>query len=148
MTEVLENMEKKMKYLIAFFLFLSAVTAAVTFYWKSFWLIPMIIILIFLFVAVMPFCRKRENLWLFVLGMYSLFPVNIILLKDTNFANYVLFEPFCNMKIFNFIMVLVVSAIVMSIESILVGLLGRIFWKRQYKLPFPDYVEDDSDYDE
>lgn len=137
-----------MKYLIAFFLFLSAVTAAVTFFWKSFWLILMIIILIFLFVAVMPLCHKRENLWLFVLGMYSLFPVNTILLNDTNFASYILLEPFCNMKIFNFIIVLVMAAIIMSIESILIGLLGRVFWKRQYKLPFPDDIEEDSTYDE
>lgn len=114
-----------------------AITAA---HYKSLWLIPATVLLMFLLVSVLPFARKRENLWLFVLCAVCSIPINLFLLKEyPQWREYI----FCGESgILNILSLLEMTLICTSVEEVIVALVGRKIWKRQYALMLPE-LEDD-----
>lgn len=59
-------------------------TSILSAYYKALWLIPVVVILIFILIGTMPICRKNENLWMFVLTGFCSIPVNVFLLTKFN----------------------------------------------------------------
>ena len=100
------------------------------------WLLPIMMVLIFLSVAVLPFCRKRESLWLFVLGSLCLGPVNFFLFKE-----YSIWEEFLYIGKRNgvaFYMALIeITLAAVCVETIILTVIGRVFWKKQYAIYIP-----------
>lgn len=92
-----------------------------------FWLIILIVSVLFI-VAVVPWCRQYENMWLFVLTAIGSVPINITL------THYILdigiFEtdfPVVGVLITS----LEIYLLLLGIEEIIIGVLGRMIWKRQ-----------------
>lgn len=92
-----------------------------------FWFVVLIVSILFI-VAVVPWCRQHENMWLFVLTAIGSVPINITLTR------YII-----DMEIFEtgfpVLGVLVTSLeiylLLLGIEEIIIGVLGRMIWKRQ-----------------
>lgn len=92
-----------------------------------FWLVVLIVSILFI-VAVVPWCRHHENMWLFVLTAIGSVPINITLTR------YII-----DMDIFEtgfpVLGVLVTSLeiylLLLGTEEIIIGVLGRMIWKRQ-----------------
>lgn len=92
-----------------------------------FWLVVLIVSLLFI-VAVIPWCRQHENMWLFVLTAIGSVPINITLTRyvidmgilETGFP--VLGVLVTSLEIYLFLL---------GIEEIIIGVLGRMIWKRQ-----------------
>lgn len=98
---------------------------------RSVWMGIGAVLSIFLLVGMMPFCRKRENLWLFVMGIYALLPINHFLAKGA--VMYMEKETVLQ-GISYLLTYLEYLLIVISGEEVFMGLVGRILWKRQCKL--------------
>ncbi len=92
-----------------------------------FWLVVLIVSLLFI-VAVIPWCRQHENMWLFVLTAIGSVPINITLTR------YVIDMGILETG-FPVLGVLVTSLeiylLLLGIEEIIIGVLGRMIWKRQ-----------------
>ena len=92
-----------------------------------FWLVVLIVSLLFI-VAVIPWCRQHENMWLFVLTAIGSVPINITLTRcvidmgilETGFP--VLGVLVTSLEIY---------LLLLGIEEIIIGVLGRMIWKRQ-----------------
>lgn len=112
--------------------FLLAVIAA---YYKSIWLMAATVITMFIMVAVLPFTHKRENLWLFVLCAICSIPINIVLVKEfLQWREYIFIS---NSSLRNILLMVEMTLVCTSIEEILVALVGRMIWKKQYDLMLP-----------
>lgn len=79
----------------------------------------------------MPFCRKRESLWLFVVGIYALLPINHLIVKEV--LVYIVSETSLRWLVYP-LTYLECFLILISVEEVLLGLVGRLLWRRQYKL--------------
>lgn len=92
-----------------------------------FWLVVLIVSILFI-VAVVPWCRQHENMWLFVLTAIGSVPINITLTR------YIIDMGILENG-FPVLGVLVTSLeiylLLLGIEEIIIGVLGRIIWKRQ-----------------
>lgn len=91
------------------------------------WFILSIMSVLFI-VAVVPWCRQHENMWLFVLTAIASVPINITLTRYT--IDIGIFEtgfPFLGKLITS----LEIFLLLLGIEEIIVGVLGRMIWKRQ-----------------
>ena len=92
-----------------------------------FWFVVLIAAVLFI-VGVVPWCRQHENMWLFVLTAIGSVPINITL------THYIL-----DIGIFEtdfpvlgvFITSLEIYLLLLGIEEIIIGVLGRMIWKRQ-----------------
>ena len=92
-----------------------------------FWIVVLIVSLLFI-VAVIPWCRQHENMWLFVLTAIGSVPINITLTRyvidmgilETGFP--VLGVLVTSLEIYLFLL---------GIEEIIIRVLGRMIWKRQ-----------------
>ena len=95
-----------------------------------FWFAVLILSVLFI-VAVVPCCRQHENLWLFVLTAIGSVPINIILTQyitdlgilETGFP--VIGVVVTSVEIY---------LLLLGIEEIIVGVLGRMIWKRQKRV--------------
>lgn len=112
--------------------FLLAVIAA---YYKSVWLVAVTVITMFIMVAVLSFTHKRENLWLFILCGICSIPINIFLVNDFLPWKKYIFHSYHGLS--NILLMVGLTLICTSIEEILVALVGRIIWKKQYDLMLP-----------
>lgn len=112
--------------------FLLAVIAA---YYKSVWLVAVTVITMFIMVAVLSFTHKRENLWLFILCGICSIPINIFLVNDFLPWKKYIFHSYHGLS--NILLMVGLILICTSIEEILVALVGRIIWKKQYDLMLP-----------
>ena len=83
----------------------------------------------------LPLFRYRENLWMFVIATFATIPLNITIIKMINDA----FFDYYNVasKILGGF---VVYAVLFSFEQIMLGLITRFFYRKQYKL-FDDFDE-------
>lgn len=92
-----------------------------------YWLVVLIVSVLFI-VAVIPWCRQHENMWLFVLTAIGSVPINITLTR------YVIDMGILETG-FPVLGVLVTSLeiylLLLGIEEIIIGVLGRMIWKRQ-----------------
>ncbi len=85
--------------------------------------------------AIMPFCRRRESLWIFVMTAYTSLPANAFLLLWYDFWIDMLLNDtsFILMQLILFAECILVMS---CVEQVLIGLLGRLLWPRQYKLKY------------
>ena len=78
----------------------------------------------------LPLFRYRENLWMFVISTFATIPLNIHLIKLL--SDFSLFEY--NSKFTSVFGYFVIYAVIFSIEQIALGLITRLFFRKQYKL--------------
>lgn len=104
-------------------------------YYEALWLIPVVVILMFALVGTMPFCRKNENLWMFVLTGFCSIPVNWFLLTKFNVWMDYIYSDVGN--IITIIVIIEHMIVLTGLEEIVLGLFTRIVWKKQYKLYIP-----------
>lgn len=85
--------------------------------------------------ALLPFCRGRESLWIFVMTAYTSLPANAFLLLWYDFWIDMLLNDtsFILMQLILFAECILVMS---CVEQVLTGLLGRLLWPRQYKLKY------------
>ena len=114
-------------------------TSILTVYYKALWLIPVVVILIFILIGTMPICRKNENLWIFVLTGFCSIPVNVFLLTKYNVWMDYLYNG--SGKIHKIALIIGYTIVLTGMEEIVLGLFTRILWKKQCKLYIP--VDDD-----
>lgn len=89
------------------------------------------VISLFILVAFLPVCEKRENLWMFVFSSVSLFPANIrFSVLASQWAEKELYLDSAFMKIMIFLIAL---HILFCMEQIILGFITRLLWRRQYK---------------
>lgn len=96
----------------------------------SFVIMALSIPVLFLLVALLPFCKKRENLWMFIYGIITLIPVNIFIINHAELYVYLGENIFSEIITYASVFLLM-----QSVEQVALGLITRFIWKRQYKLP-------------
>lgn len=83
--------------------------------------------LIYILTAKLPFCRKRECLWVFIFAVPVLVPVNLRIFLESHYiliADYPLW--ICVMAAIQDITAM------LGVETIVLCLLAKIIWKQQY----------------
>ena len=105
-------------------------------HYKMLWLISVAVISMFVLVGTLPFCRKRENLWMFVLTAFCSIPVNWFLLTNFEIWKNVLYSGGEN-RILTKIVIVEYMMVLTGVEEIILGLLTRMLWRKQYKLYIP-----------
>lgn len=109
-------------------------------YYEVLWLIPVVVILMFVLVGTIPFCRKNENLWMFVLIGFCSIPVNWFLLTKFNMWMYLYSD---SGKIITTLVIIQYIIALTGLEEVVLGLFTRILWKKQYRLYIPVHVEEE-----
>ncbi len=92
--------------------------------------------LLFGMVHVLPFCKKRESLYMFSYCAFTMIPINIlmirvvipILLPDESALRGAMWS-------------VILFIVFLSVEEIILGILTRLLWPRQYKVP--DFFDDE-----
>lgn len=88
------------------------------------------VLLLFVMVHVLPFCKKRENIYMFIYCAVTVIPINIFVIRAAN--PYIFFDEdsfrICLERILLFF-------ILLALEETILGCITRLLWKRQYKLP-------------
>ena len=110
-------------------------TSILSAYYKALWLIPVVVILIFILIGTMPICRKNENLWMFVLTGFCSIPVNVFLLTKFNVWMDYLYNG--SGKIHKIALIIGYTIVLTGMEEIILGVLTRVLWKKQCKLYIP-----------
>lgn len=105
-------------------------------HYKMLWLIPVAVLSLFVLVGTLPFCRKRENLWMFVLTAFCSIPVNWFLLTNFEIWKNVLYSG-GESRILTKIVIVEYMMVLTGVEEIILGLLTRMLWRKQYKLYIP-----------
>ncbi|MCM1392366.1 MAG: hypothetical protein NC185_06300 [Ruminococcus sp.] len=97
---------------------------------KSIVLLIVMIASMFLVIAVMPICRKMENMWMFLLVAMVGIPINIFVIY------YIILSDFLGIDFFigKLLWSTLLYCIFFSIEQIIFGVLARIIWKKQRKI--------------
>lgn len=89
---------------------------------------------LFITVALTPWARKRENIWMFLLVVASGIPVNLIVIRwllglpafESDFFLLTLFRG------------VVMYIMLLSMEELILGIITRMIWKKQYKISFSE----------
>lgn len=90
------------------------------------------VILLFLLVAFLPVCEKRENLWMFVFSSVSLLPANIRF--SVLISHWAEEELYWDSTFMQIIVLLIALHILFCMEQIILGFITRLLWRRQYKV--------------
>lgn len=92
-----------------------------------FWFVVLIVSVLFI-VEVVPWCRQYENMWLFVLTAIGSVPINISMTRYI--IDWGIFET--GFPIFGVVVTSIeIYLLILGIEEIVIGVLGRIIWKKQ-----------------
>lgn len=96
--------------------------------------IPIVLLPIALLIAVAltPWARKRENIWMFLLVAVSGIPVNIVLIRWL--LGLSVFET--HFFVLAFFRSVALYLILFSMEELILGVVTRMIWKKQYKITF------------
>lgn len=95
------------------------------------WLVfGLCILSLFMVVGTVPFFRKRESLYMFIIVAITGIPVNISLCCDFISNSAFLIEPL----FYRILCSVLLFCALFSTEEIAFGLITRLIWKRQYKL--------------
>lgn len=110
--------------------------------YKSLWLIAVAVLVMFVLVGILPYCRKHENLWVFIITALSALPINWFLFMKYTILRYYLCGGedgiISKMVIFEYMLIL------MGVEQVILGLIARFIWRKQYKLYIPvDKMDED-----
>lgn len=87
---------------------------------------------VFLSVSVVPVCRKRESLWMFVFIAIVGFPINVYVISYWLMA----FKIYLDILIIEILLAGLCYCLLLSIEEIVIGLLTRLIWQKQYIIKF------------
>lgn len=131
-------MKKKSR--LSVFVLLPILISILSAYYEVLWLIPVVVILMFVLVGTIPFCRKNENLWMFVLTGFCSIPVNWFLLTKFNMWMYLYSD---SGKIITTLIIIQYMIALTGLEEVVLGLFTRILWKKQYRLYIPVDVEEE-----
>lgn len=83
-------------------------------------------------VALTPWARKRENIWMFLLVVVSGIPINIVIIRWL-FGLSVFESHFFLLTI---IRGAAVYIMLLSMEELILGTITRMIWKTQHKISF------------
>lgn len=105
-------------------------------YMESFYVSAAAILLIYILVDVIPFCHKKENVWLFLMSFYTMPAINILILqtifRKISFINFVVLE-IGSRALYN-VIVINVNFLMLSMELLIISLIGRLIWRKQEEL--------------
>lgn len=95
-------------------------------------LIVLMPIALLISVALTPWARKRENIWMFLLVAVSGVPVNIIVVRWLLGLSF--FET--HFFVLAFFRSVALYLMLLSMEELILGVVTRMIWKNQYKISF------------
>lgn len=95
-------------------------------------LIVLMPIALLISVALTPWARKRENIWMFLLVAVSGVPVNIIVIRWLLGLSF--FET--HFFVLAFSRSVALYLMLLSMEELILGVVTRMIWKNQYKISF------------
>ena len=98
---------------------------------ESVWLYVILLLSHFLILLFVPVFKGRENLWMFIAVAISSIPVNV--LAVISLWRYDIAEEIGMLN--SVLLCILYYAVLFSIEEIVMGLITRLIWKRQIKLP-------------
>jgi len=105
----------------------------VTVFNRSIALLLLFILAHFVILKVVTCFKKHESLWMFVLVAVTSIPINIYVLIQLHRLD-MLFDSFFILGIFRCVLY---YCILFSIEEIVMGVITRLIWKKQYKISLP-----------
>lgn len=86
------------------------------------------IVIMFVVVAVTPICRRYESIWIFLLTLVLTVPVNIGITKSVIEMGILELE----FPLGRLINVIEIYLPLLAMEELMLGILGRMIWPRQY----------------
>lgn len=95
-------------------------------------LIVLVPIALLISVALTPWARKRENIWMFLFVAVSGVPVNIIVIRWLLGLSF--FET--HFFVLAFFRSVALYLMLLSMEELILGVVTRMVWKNQYKISF------------
>ena len=119
--------------LLSFLMLMPIVLSFISAYFKIISLIPVVVVMMFVLVAVLPVSRHYENLWMFVLTAFCSIPVNWLLLEHYDVWRKYLYTG-DDSKIMTAVVLILYILLLTSMEEIVFGFLTRFFWRKQYEL--------------
>ena len=93
---------------------------------QSYWGVAFAVILTYVIVAILPYAKKHESIWIFLISMFTCVPVNIKIM-------FWMFE-YLNEGEWLALWVLrgvIYYAVLFSIEEVIFAYFARLIWKRQ-----------------
>ena len=85
---------------------------------------------VFIVVAILPLCRRRESIWVFFILFLTVTPINVTLIIEMLTS-----WPFEDSLILtNILRGGLLYLIALSIEELTCGFFARLIWRRQYKV--------------
>ena len=97
---------------------------------RSMILLALLIVIHFVILKVVPSFKGRENVWMFIFVAVSSIPLNIYVLILVNKWGFL----FGSMFILGILRSVLFYVMLLSFEEIVMGVVTRLIWKRQYKL--------------
>lgn len=97
---------------------------------KTWWILGLCTLSLFLLVATVPLFKKRESLYMFLLVAVTGFPLNIKLAYWLISESLLGFDFLLGNICYGFL----ICCVLFSIEEIAFGVITRFIWRRQYKI--------------
>ncbi len=85
------------------------------------------ILAIYLVVALLPYTKRHENIWIFLLSSISNIPINIRLINTLG-REFILEGEVVLLHLMRYVLIYV---IVFCVEQIVLGFIARLIWRRQ-----------------
>ena len=84
----------------------------------------------FIIIGAVPAFRRRESIWMFIVVALSSVPLNVYILTLLNGLGFI----FGISAFLGILRCILYYSILFSVEQLIMGVITRIIWKRQYKL--------------
>jgi len=97
---------------------------------KSVLIFALFVLAHFIIMGIVPGFRKRENVWMFILVAVTSIPINIFILLQLNQIDML----FNSLFILGVLRCVLYYSVLFSIEEIIMGIITRLLWKKQYKI--------------
>jgi len=107
-----------------------AVLSVMTVVKHSVILFALLVVIHFIILRIVPAFKGRENLWMFIFVAISSIPLNIYILTLVNEWELL----FGTIFVLGILRCILYYAILFSVEEIIMGVITRLIWRRQYKL--------------
>ena len=97
---------------------------------NSFALWIVLFVLHFVLLKVLPWFKGRESLWMFIMVASASVPINAVILKAMNEMGPI----FDSWVILGIMRAILYYTVVLSVEEVIMGVLARMIWKRQFRI--------------
>ena len=95
------------------------------------------VVLVYIIVAIYPFAKDHEIIWLFLISHIVLIPQNIVIGLYIDIGFYIELNT-----ILNTILISIIKyGLVISVEETVLCYVGRLIWKRQKQFIVSDYFD-------